>query len=193
MFALVDCNNFFVSCERALDSDLIDKPVVVLSNNDGCIISRSEEAKALGIPMGAPTFKYEKFFQENNVIALSAKFELYNFRSQNVMAIIKKYAPETEVYSIDEAFLNLSGFRYINIIEHCIKLKQDVLDKEGIPVSVGIAPTKTLAKIANRIAKKNPEKFNGLFILEKPENIEKALKWLNIEDVWGIGADWVPA
>ncbi len=154
---------FFVSCERALDSDLIDKPVVVLSNNDGCIISRSEEAKALGIPMGAPTFKYEKFFQENNVIALSAKFELYNFRSQNVMAIIKKYAPETEVYSIDEAFLNLSGFRYINIIEHCIKLKQDVLDKEGIPVSVGIAPTKTLAKIANRIAKKNPEKFNGLF------------------------------
>lgn len=103
------------------------------------------------------------------------------------MAIIKKYAPETEVYSIDEAFLNLSGFRYINIIEHCIKLKQDVLDTEGIPVSVGIAPTKTLAKIANRIAKKNPEKFNGLFILEKPENIEKALKWLNIEDVWGIG------
>lgn len=106
MFALVDCNNFFVSCERALDSDLIDKPVVVLSNNDGCIISRSEEAKALGIPMGAPTFKYEKFFQENNVIALSAKFELYNFRSQNVMAIIKKYAPETEVYSIDYPKLN---------------------------------------------------------------------------------------
>ncbi|OPB84730.1 Y-family DNA polymerase [Elizabethkingia ursingii] len=187
MFALVDCNNFFVSCERALDSDLIDKPVVVLSNNDGCVISRSEEAKALGIPMCAPTFKYEKFFQENNVVSLSAKFELYNFRSQHVMDVIKKYAPDVEVYSIDEAFLNLSGFKYINIADHCIKLKQDVMDTEGITVSVGIAPTKTLAKLANRIAKKNPAKFEGLFILEKPEDIEKALKWLNIEDVWGIG------
>ncbi|OPC24839.1 SOS mutagenesis and repair protein UmuC [Elizabethkingia meningoseptica] len=187
MFALVDCNNFFVSCERDLDKDLEGKPVVVLSNNDGCVISRSEEAKALGVPMGAPAFKYEKFFKEHNIVSLSSKFELYNFRSQKVMKIIKQYAPETEVYSIDEAFLNLSGFRYINILEHCRKLKQEVQDVEGIPVSVGIAPSKTLAKVANRIAKKNPEKFGGFFVLEKPEDIEKALKWLNIEDVWGIG------
>nr|WP_315031997.1 DUF4113 domain-containing protein [uncultured Chryseobacterium sp.] len=187
MYALVDCNNFFVSCERTLDPTLEGKPVVVLSNNDGCVVSRSKEAKDLGIPMAAPAFKYKELFQEHNVKSFSAKFELYNYKSQQVINIARSYVIDHEVYSIDELFLDLTGFKYIDIDEYCFKIKEEIQEKENIPVSIGIAPTKTLCKVANRIVKDFPEKFNGVYILDTPEKIEKALKWLNIGDVWGIG------
>ncbi|WP_343686812.1 Y-family DNA polymerase [Chryseobacterium gleum] len=187
MYALVDCNNFFVSCERTLDPDLEGRPVVVLSNNDGCVVSRSKEAKDLGIPMAAPAFKYKELFQKHDVKSFSAKFELYNYKSQQVINIAKSYVLDHEVYSIDELFLDLTGFKYIDIYEYCLKIKDEIKDKENIPVSIGIAPTKTLCKVANRIVKDFPENFNGIYILDTSEKIEKALKWLNIGDVWGIG------
>ena len=187
MYALVDCNNFFVSCERTLDPDLEGKPVVVLSNNDGCVVSRSKEAKDLGIPMAAPAFKYKELFQKHDVKSFSAKFELYNYKSQQVINIAKSYVVEHEVYSIDELFLDLTGFKYIDIYDYCIRIKEEIDEKENLPVSIGIAPTKTLCKVANRIVKDFPDNFNGVYILNTPEKIEKALKWLNIGDVWGIG------
>lgn len=187
MYALVDCNNFFVSCERTLDPALEEKPVVVLSNNDGCVVSRSKEAKDLGIPMAAPAFKYKELFQKHDVKSFSAKFELYNYKSQQVINIAKSYVLEHEVYSIDELFLDLTGFKYIDIYEYCLRIKDEIRKKENIPVSIGIAPTKTLCKVANRIVKDFPDNFNGIYILDTSEKIEKALKWLPIEDVWGIG------
>jgi len=187
MYALVDCNNFFVSCERTLNPDLEGKPVVVLSNNDGCVVSRSKEAKDLGIPMAAPAFKYKELFQKHDVKSFSAKFELYNYKSQQVINIASSYVLEYEVYSIDELFLELTGFKYIDIHEYCLKIKDEIQDRESIPVSIGIAPSKTLCKVANRIVKEFPEKFDGVYIMDTPEKIEKALKWLNIGDVWGIG------
>ncbi|WP_144283225.1 Y-family DNA polymerase [Chryseobacterium echinoideorum] len=189
MYALVDCNNFFVSCERTLDPSLEDKPVVVLSNNDGCVVSRSKEAKDLGVPMAAPAFKYKELFKKYDVKSFSAKFELYNFKSQEVISISRSYVGEKdyEVYSIDELFLDLRSFKYVDISEYCLQLKEEIKLKTNIPVSIGIAPTKTLCKIANRIVKKDPERFNGVFTLDTPEKIEKALKWINIDDVWGIG------
>lgn len=187
MYALVDCNNFFVSCERTLDPTLENKPVVVLSNNDGCVVSRSREAKELGIPMAAPAFKYKQLFKEHDVKSFSAKFELYNFKSQEVMKIAQSYVLEYEVYSIDELFLELSGFKYINLHDYCMEIRNEIQEKARIPVSIGVAPTKTLCKVANRIVKEYPDKFKGLYVLDTPKKIEKALKWLNIEDVWGIG------
>ncbi len=187
MYALVDCNNFFVSCERTLDPALEDKPVVVLSNNDGCVVSRSKEAKDLGIPMAAPAFKYKELFQKHDVKSFSAKFELYNYKSQKVIDIARSYVPDHEVYSIDELFLDLKGFKYIDIYEYCLNIKEKISEKENIPVSIGIAPSKTLCKVANRIVKDFPEKFDGVYILDTPEKIEKALRWLDIGDVWGIG------
>lgn len=187
MYALVDCNNFFVSCERTLNPDLEGKPVVVLSNNDGCVVSRSKEAKDLGIPMAAPAFKYKELFKQHDVKSFSAKFELYNYKSQQVINIARPYVIDYEVYSIDELFLDLTGFKYIDIHEYCLRIKTEIHEKENIPVSIGIAPTKTLCKVANRIVKDFPENFDGVYILNTPEKIEKALKWLNIGDVWGIG------
>ena len=188
MYALVDCNNFFVSCERALDASLEGKPVVVLSNNDGCAVSRSNEAKALGIPMGAPAFKFKDIFEKYEVKVFSAKFELYNFYSQNVSKIAQSYSPNSEIYSIDELFLDFHGFKYINLETYSVEIRDEIKTKLNIPVSIGIAPTKTLCKVANRIVKEFPEKFpNGVYLLDSPEKIEKALKWLKIEDVWGIG------
>lgn len=187
MFALLDCNNFFVSCERTLDPSLKGKPVVVLSNNDGCVVSRSNEAKALGIPMGAPVFKYKSLFLQHDVKSFSAKFELYNFRSQQVMKIAASFAPDYEIYSIDELFLDFHGFQYFDLINYSQQIRKNILEESQIPVSIGIAPTKTLAKIANRIAKKYSDKFNGVYQLDTAVKIEKALKWLDIEDVWGIG------
>ncbi|EJL75671.1 Y-family DNA polymerase [Chryseobacterium populi] len=188
MYALIDCNNFFVSCERTLDSSLENKPVVVLSNNDGCVVSRSMEAKALGIPMAAPAFKYKELFKKHDVKSFSAKFELYNFKSQQVIDVAKSYVDKDfEIYSIDELFLDLSSFKYINIYNYCTEIRNDIQDNTHIPVSIGIAPTKTLCKVANRIVKEYSDKFNGIYILDTPEKIEKALKWLDIGDVWGIG------
>ena len=151
MFALIDCNNFYVSCERVFNPNLNKKPVVVLSNNDGCAISRSDEAKALGIPMGAPAFKYEELFKKNNVKVFSSNFPLYGDMSSRVMSILSKFTPNIEIYSIDEAFLKLEGFENYDLESYCQEIKDIVLKWTGIPISIGVAPTKALAKVANRI------------------------------------------
>lgn len=186
MFALVDCNNFYASCERVFNPELNNKPVVVLSNNDGCVIARSNEAKTLGIPMGAPAFQWEFFFQQNNVTVFSANFPLYGDMSHRVMSILSEYSPEQEVYSIDECFLSVTGIRE-ELHTYGKKMRTHVLQWTGIPVSVGIAPTKALAKLANRIAKKYPERTGGSYVIDTDEKRIKALKWLQIEDIWGIG------
>lgn len=187
MFALIDCNNFYASCERVFRPELVGKPVVVLSNNDGCVIARSNEAKAVGIPMGAPAFQYEKIFKERGVYVFSANFALYGDMSHRVMSIAEQYSPDIEIYSIDEAFLKFKGFEKFNLQEHGIKMRQQIRQWTGIPTSVGIAPTKSLAKVANRIAKKYADKTGSVYTLETPQQIEKALRWLKVEDVWGIG------
>ncbi|MFH2012332.1 MAG: Y-family DNA polymerase [Pseudomonadota bacterium] len=187
MFALIDCNNFYVSCERVFRPDLIGKPVVVLSNNDGCVIARSNEAKAIGIPMGAPAFQNEELFRENGVHIFSANFALYGDMSQRVMSILSDFSPDIEIYSIDEAFLQLKGFEKYNLQEYGEKMRRLVKKWTGIPISIGIASTKALAKVANRIAKKFPEKTAGVYVIDDEEKRGKALKWLKIEDVWGIG------
>ena len=187
MFALIDCNNFFVSCERVFRPDLAGKAVVVLSNNDGCVIARSNEAKALGVPMGAPVFKYEEFLKQNSVHIFSANFPLYGDMSHRVMSILSDYTPDIEIYSIDECFLKLEGFKRLNLLNYGNDMRRKVGKWTGIPISVGIAPTKSLAKVANRIAKKYPEKTNGVYIIDSEEKRIKALKWLKINNVWGIG------
>ena len=187
MFALIDCNNFYVSCERVFNPKLNNKPVVVLSNNDGCAISRSNEAKALGIPMGAPAFKYEKIFRKYNVEVFSSNFPLYGDMSSRVMSILSKYTPNIEIYSIDEAFLKFEGFDNYDLESYCKEIQKIVLKHTGIPISIGIAPTKALSKVANRIAKKFPEKTNGVHLIDSDKKKLKALKWLKIKDVWGIG------
>lgn len=187
MFALVDCNNFYASCERVFRPDLVGKPVVVLSNNDGCVIARSNEAKAVGVPMGAPAFEYEQLFKKHGVQVFSANFALYGDMSQRVMSVLSEFSPEMEIYSIDEAFLKLEGFERFNLQDHGVSMRKKVVQWTGIPISVGIAPTKALAKVANRIAKKFPEKTGGVFCIENEDQRIKALKWLKIEDVWGIG------
>tara|TARA_B100000886_G_scaffold190530_1_gene131131 strand:- start:28693 stop:29952 length:1260 start_codon:yes stop_codon:yes gene_type:complete len=187
MFALIDCNNFYVSCERVFNPKLNNRPVVVLSNNDGCAISRSNEAKALGIPMGAPAFKYEKIFRKYNIKVFSSNFTLYGDMSSRVMNILSKYTPNIEIYSIDEAFLKFEGFDNYDLESYCKKIQKIVLKHTGIPISIGIAPTKALSKVANRIAKKFPEKTNGVYLIDSDKKKLKALKWLKIKDVWGIG------
>ena len=187
MFALVDCNNFYASCERVFRPDLNDKPVVVLSNNDGCVIARSNEAKKIGIPMGAPSFKYKTLFEENNVYAFSSNFALYGDMSHRIMSTLAQFTPEIEIYSIDEAFLRFKGFDYIDFYKQGLNIKNTVYKFTGIPVSISFAKTKALAKVANHIAKKFKEKTNGIYIIDTEEKRVKALKWLKIEDVWGIG------
>lgn len=187
MFALIDCNNFYASCERVFRPDLQGKPIVVLSNNDGCVIARSNEAKAIGIPMGAPAFQYQELFNKHGVQVFSANFALYGDMSKRVMDILADYSPDIEIYSIDEAFLKLDGFDFFNLQEHGKSMRHKVLKWTGIPISVGMAPTKALAKVANRIAKKYPEQTGSVHIIDSEEKRIKALKWLKIEDVWGIG------
>ena len=187
MFALVDCNNFYASCERVFNPKLIGKPIAILSNNDGCVISRSNEAKALGIPMGAPAFKYDSVFKKHNVHVFSSNFPLYGDMSSRVMSILSSYTPNIEIYSIDEAFLEFRGFDNYNLEEYGKEMQNKILKWTGIPVSVGFAPTKALAKVANRISKKFNKKTNGVYAIDSKEKREKALKWLKIEDVWGIG------
>jgi DNA polymerase V len=187
MFALIDCNNFYASCERVFRPDLIGKPVVVLSNNDGCVIARSNEAKAIGIPMGAPAFESEKLFKQHNVNVFSANFALYGDMSQRVMTILRDYSPEMEIYSIDEAFLKLTGFDKFDLQDYGNQIRYRVTKWTGIPISIGIAPTKALAKAANRIAKKYQEQTGNVHLINTEEKRIKALKWLPVEDVWGIG------
>ena len=185
MIGLVDCNNFYVSCERAFDPSLNGMPVIVLSNNDGCAISRSNEAKELGIKMGSPAFMIEKLIKENNVKVFSSNYTLYGDMSQRVMTLLSRFASEVEIYSIDEAFLFLDGFDHLNLYEYGQTIIKTIKRSTGIPVSMGIAPTKTLAKMANKLAKKN-KNTNGVFVIEK-EMIESVLKDYPVEDVWGIG------
>lgn len=187
MFALVDCNNFYASCQRAFEPKLIGKPIVILSNNDGCVIARSNEAKALGIPMGAPAFKYKTIFEKNNVFVYSSNFALYGDMSNRVMNILSTFTPEIEIYSIDEAFLRFKGFELFDLNELGLKMKRSVTKGTGIPVSIGFAPTKALTKIAANIAKKFPTHTNSVYSIDTDEKRIKALKWTKIEDVWGIG------
>ena len=187
MFALVDCNNFYASCERVFNPKLDKKPIVILSNNDGCVISRSNEAKALGIPMGAPAFKYDPIFKKNKVHVFSSNFPLYGDMSNRVMNILAKYTPNIEIYSIDEAFLEFKGFENYDLEQYGKEIRKIILKWTGIPVSIGFAPTKALAKVANRISKKFDKKTNGVYTINSNTKREKALKWLKIEDVWGIG------
>ncbi len=187
MFALIDCNNFYVSCERVFNPKLNKKPVVVLSNNDGCAISRSHEAKALAIPMGAPAFKYKNIFKKNDVEVFSSNFPLYGDMSSRVMSILSKFSPNIEIYSIDEAFLKFEGFESYDLDSYCLEIKDMVLKWTGIPISIGVAPTKALAKVANRIAKKFPNQTKGVYLINSEEKRIKALKWIKIQDVWGIG------
>jgi DNA polymerase V len=187
MFALVDCNNFYASCERVFNPKLEKKPIVILSNNDGCVISRSNEAKAIGIPMGAPAFKYDAIFKKNKVHVFSSNFLLYGDMSSRVMNILSDYTPNIEIYSIDEAFLELKGFENYDLEKYGQEIRNKILKWTGIPVSVGIAPTKALAKVANRISKKFDSETGSVYVLSSEIKRVKALKWLKIEDIWGIG------
>ncbi len=185
MYALVDGNNFYASCERVFNPALRDKAIVVLSNNDGIIIARSNEAKALGIKMGTPTFEIKDLIAKQKVLAFSTNFALYGDMSKRMMTIFKDFTPDIEVYSIDEAFLDFSEFEKIDFKQTGVNLRKKVLKYIGIPVSVGFAPTKTLAKVANKIAKKYMK--NGVALIDTPDKIEKALQMTSINDVWGIG------
>jgi len=189
MYGLIDCNNFYASCERVFQPSLNGKAIVVLSNNDGCVIARSAEAKALGIPMGEPAFKLKDLIESNQVAVFSSNYVLYGDMSNRVMTTIGAFVPEMEVYSIDEAFLILDGFENINLYELGGKLVKTVIRNTGIPVSLGIAPTKTLAKVANKFAKKY-KAYKGVCIIDTDEKREKALKLTKIGDVWGIGRQY---
>jgi len=187
MYALVDCNNFYASCERVFQPQFNGLPVVVLSNNDGCIISRSEEAKQLGIAMGAPEFKVRKELEQHKVKVFSSNYPLYGDMSKRVMTLLGNFTPDVEVYSIDEAFLNFEKVKIENYTNYGIEIKDYIQKCLSLPVCIGIAPTKTLSKVANRIAKKFPKQTNGIYVIDTEEKQLKALKWLAIEDVWGIG------
>lgn len=183
MLALADCNNFYASCERLFQPKLKDKPVVVLSNNDGCVIARSNEAKAVGIKMGEPAFKIKHLIEQNNVQVFSTNFALYGDLSKRVMSTLRSEVKKMEVYSIDESFMSLEGEGGLE--EKALMLKQKVAQHVGIPISIGVAPTKALCKVANHIAKKHTKK--GVFLLEDEKLIERALKWFPVEELWGVG------
>ena len=186
MFALADCNNFFASCERVFRPDLQGKPVIVLSNNDGCAVARSNEAKALGIKMGDPFFKIRHLVEKHNVAVFSGNMALYGDMSQRVRWVLEEFAPAVEVYSIDEAFLDLRGVTGIDFDSYAKKISSECWRLTSIPVSVGIAPSKTLAKIASKLCKQYPKLRGGCY-MHRPQDIEKVLRKFPIEDVWGIG------
>ena len=186
VFALVDCNNFFVSCERLFQPELNGRPVVVLSNNDGCIIARSNEAKSLGIPMGAPLFKFKHLIARHNVHVFSSNFALYGDLSCRVMDVLRQMEANLEVYSIDEAFLFLPANKIWDRNGYAAELRKRVRKYVGIPISIGIATTKTLAKIANRMAKTDP-RSQGVFDLVDNSQIDSILGKIEVNDVWGVG------
>ena len=186
MFGLADCNNFFVSCERVFNPALNGRPVIILSNNDGCVIARSNEAKRLGIKMGHPYFQLEALIKRHNVTVFSSNYALYSDMSRRVQQTLRTLCPETEVYSIDESFLNLRGIKDENLDAFGHYVSAKVLKDTGIPISVGISHTKTLAKIASKLCKQYP-KLNGSCYMHRPQDIEKVLKKFPIDDVWGIG------
>ncbi len=188
VFALVDCNNFYASCERLFNPRLNNKPVIVLSNNDGCVIARSEEAKAAGIKMGAPAFEFRELIVRNNIHVFSSNYALYGDISNRIMKTLCALAPDVEVYSVDEAFLDLSGLKYEDITAFAKEIRKTIMQWVGIPVSVGIGPTKTMAKIANHLAKKNPRYESILNMCELNEaETETLYKSLPVDEIWGIG------
>ncbi|MDP2100884.1 MAG: Y-family DNA polymerase [Methylotenera sp.] len=191
--ALIDVNNFYVSCERVFNPKLVGKPVVVLSNNDGCAIARSNEVKALGVPMGAPWFKMKDLARQHGIVALSSNYALYADMSNRVMSILREYSPDQEVYSIDESFLDLTGFKSRDLIRHGQHMRQRILRWTGLPVCVGIGATKTLAKLANHCAKKRLV-FNGVcnFNTMTQLELDDLLSQIEVGEVWGIGRKLAP-
>ena len=188
VFALVDCNNFFVSCERVFAPHLANKAVVVLSSNDGCAIARSNEAKSLGIKMGAPFYSFKSLYNQKKVKVFSSNFNLYRNMSWRVMESLRTFCPLVEVYSVDEAFLRLEQMNIADYTNFSNDIKQKIKQWTGIPVSVGIAPTKTLAKIATNLAKKEGGVYNLVNCLE----LDNILEQVPVEDIWGIGNKLAP-
>ena len=186
LFALIDCNNFYVSCERLFQPALLGKPVVVLSNNDGCVIARSDEAKALGIPMGLPAFKLTDLVKKHSIEVYSSNYTLYGDLSARVMTTLTQWTQDVEVYSIDEAFLQFSMVPPDALTTYGQSMRATIQQWTGIPVSIGIGPTKTLAKLANRLAKRSPE-AQGVVTLNSPVEIETTLAQTPVADIWGIG------
>ncbi|MDD2289896.1 MAG: Y-family DNA polymerase [Bacteroidales bacterium] len=186
MYALADCNNFFVSCERVFNPGLNRRPVIVLSNNDGCAVSRSNEAKALGIKMGVPLYQIRDIVEKHNVVVFSSNFALYGDMSKRVHLTLRQLAPAIEIYSIDEAFLDLRGMEHTDLDAFARQASALCLKNTGIPVSIGVAATKTLAKIASKTCKTRPELKGGYF-LHKQEEIDRILPTVPVEDIWGIG------
>ena len=189
MKAIVDCNNFYCSCERLFKPELKGKPLVVLSNNDGCIVSRSDEAKALGIAMAGPYFQAKPLIRQHNVTAFSSNYHLYGDLSWRVMETLRLLLPpgRVEVYSVDEAFLDLDHIPKDQIRETAIRIRTIVEQWTGIAVSIGVAPTKVLSKIANRLAKKHKDITDCVLVLDSPRTIQQALVKTDIEDIWGVG------
>lgn len=190
VYALVDCNNFYCSCERLFRPDLKNKPIVVLSNNDGCIISRSNEAKSLGVQMAAPYFKQRAFLERNNVSVFSSNYALYGDLSARVMSSLRSFCPDMEIYSIDEAFLRLDGFASRNLTDYAQEILNAVYRWTGIPVSIGIAPTRTLAKIASHICKKtcvSTGVYNMSAHWDDAAYVDNLLERISVQDIWGIG------
>lgn len=192
MIAIIDCNSFYCSCERLFRPSLDDKPVVVLSNNDGCIVSRTDEAKALGVAMAGPYFLAKPTIEKYGVATFSSNYNLYGDLSWRVMETLRILLGEKniEVYSVDEAFLDLSEFKHTNLYEEGLRIKNVVETWTGIKVSIGIAPTKVLSKVANRLCKKNKEATKGVMVLDTPAKISEALQATPVSDVWGIGRQY---
>jgi DNA polymerase V len=188
VFALVDCNNFYASCERVFDPRLKNRPIAVLSNNDGCIVARSNEVKALGIPMGVPFFEQKALIKKHKIAVFSSNYQLYGDMSQRVMDSLRLFAPDIEVYSIDEAFLRLDHLQPRDLVDYCTTIRAKVMQWTGIPVSIGIGPTKVLAKVANRVAKKQTD--DGVFDIRSRKAQDETLRTLEVEKLWGIARRW---
>lgn len=191
--ALIDVNNFYVSCERVFNPKLRDKPVVVLSNNDGCAVARSNEVKALGVPMGAPWFKLKDLAKQHGIIAYSSNYALYADMSNRVMSILRQFSPDQEVYSIDESFLDLTSFQRRDLIKYGQQIRSTILKGTGLPVCVGIGATKTLAKLANHCAKKRPI-YDGVCNLNSMSEaeLESVLSEIDVGEIWGVGRKLAP-
>ncbi|HLU51189.1 MAG TPA: Y-family DNA polymerase, partial [Flavobacteriaceae bacterium] len=188
MIALVDCNSFYASCEQVFRPDLWGKPVVVLSNNDGCIIAANKEAKALqDITLFEPVYKIKKYLEDRGVTLFSSNYAFYGDMSQRVINTLLNFSPHIEVYSIDESFLDFSGMAIKNFTTYGSQIRDTVYQNTGLPVGVGIAPTKALAKVANRISKKFSTQLNNVYVIDTHEKRIKALRWIKVEDIWGIG------
>ena len=187
-FILADCNNFYVSCERVFNPFLEKKPVVVLSNNDGCIVSRSDEAKKLGIPMGAPLYQQKDVVEKNKVYVFSSNYQFYGDMSDRVMESLEMFAPKLEIYSIDEAFIKTNTISFDDIFKDVVNIRKKIIKWTGIPMSFGIAPTKTLSKIANHIAKKRT--YEGVFDISENNVANDIMRNLPVEELWGISNKW---